>query len=324
MKAILCEAFAPLDQLKYTEVADPSPGPNEVFISVKAVGVNYPEALTVQGLYQAKPPLPFIPGTEFSGEIIGMGDGVNNIDVGTRVLGITTIGAYAEKIICDATTVIPIPDTMPYADAASLLCAHGTAHHALKQRAELQPGETLLVLGAAGGTGIAATQIGKAMGARVIAACSTDEKLITAEENGADELINYRDQDLKSELKKLTQGRGVDVVYDPVGGEAFDACSRCMARNGRLLVIGFASGTIPQLPVNLALMKEYSVVGVFWGNFVQHEPAVFDDNLKELLHWYDEKKVRLVIDREFPLAEAATALKRVIERKVKGKLVLIP
>ncbi|MCP3906516.1 MAG: NADPH:quinone oxidoreductase family protein [Oceanicoccus sp.] len=325
MKAIVCEEFAPLDQLKYTDVPEPTPQENEVVVDIKAAGVNFPDGLLVQGLYQVKPPLPFIPGMEFSGVVAEQGADAKVLATGTRVLGLSTgTGAFAEKIACNPKTLVPIPDTMSHTDAANLLCAHGTAHHALKQRGQLKAGETLLVLGAAGGTGIAAVQIGKAMGANVIAACSSAEKLAIAKENGADELINYSDQDLKSTVKELTGGKGVDVVYDPVGGEAFDSCSRSMARNGRLLVIGFASGTIPQLPINLTLVKEYSVVGVYWGSFTQHEPAVFAENMKELMRWYSEDKVRLVTDREFPLSETSAALAKVMNRDVKGKLVLIP
>ena len=325
MKAIVCENFASLDQLKYTEVPDPVPKARDLLIDIKAAGINFPDALLVQGLYKAKPPLPFIPGAEFAGEVSALGDDVQGIAVGTRVLGFgTSYGAYAEKIALPADRVIPIPDSMPFTDAANLLCAHGTAHHALKQRAQLKERETLLVLGAAGGTGIAAVQIGKAMGANVIAACSSEDKLAVARENGADELINYQEQDLKSAVKELTKGRGVDVVYDPVGGEAFDACTRVMARNGRLLVIGFASGTIPQFPVNLSLVKEFSVVGVFWGSFTMHEPAVFAENMNELFRWYAEDKIRLVTDAEYPLAKTAEALTQIMQRKVKGKLVITP
>lgn len=325
MKAIVCEEYGPLDQLQYIEVDDPSPGEKEVVVDVKAAGVNFPDALVVQGTYQDKPALPFIPGIEFSGDIKALGKNVSHLTTGTRVLGFSAnYGAYADKVCCPANSLIPIPDNMPYSDAANLVCAHGTAQHALKQRANLQPGETLLVLGAAGGTGLAAVQIGKAMGARVIAACSSDEKLAIAKESGADELINYQQKDLRKVLKSLTNGKGVDVVYDPVGGDAFDACSRSMARNGRLLVVGFASGTIPQLPVNLTLVKEYSVIGVFWGSFTLHEPDVFAENMKELFSWYNEKKVHVVIDAEIPLEKTVDALKTMLERQVKGKLALIP
>jgi NADPH2:quinone reductase len=220
--------------------------------------------------------------------------------------------------------VIPAPDNMKDEDAANLLCAHGTAHHALKQRAKLQPGESLVVLGAAGGTGLAAVQIGKQMGAKVIAVCSSEAKLDLARKNGADETINYTSENLKKRIKELTEGKGADVVYDPVGGDAFMACAGAMARNGRLLVIGFASGTIPQLPINLTLVKEYSVVGVFWGSFVQHEPAEFAKNMQELFGWYMQDKVRIEIDETFSLEDTAKALNKVMSRQVSGKVVVKP
>lgn len=325
MKAIVCKNYAPIEQLTFKDVEDPVPAARDVVVAVKAAGVNFPDALIVQGLYQDKPALPFTPGIEFAGDIIQCGEAVKQLGVGDRVLGFSAgYGAYAEQVKCPAHSIIPIPDDMPYVDAANLVCAHGTAQHALKQRANLQPGETLVVLGAAGGTGIAAVQIGKAMGARVIAVCSSAEKLATAKANGADELVNYSEQDLKSTLKSLTDGKGVDVVFDPVGGDAFDACTRCMARNGRLLVIGFASGDIPQLPVNLTLVKEFSVIGVFWGSFTQHEPAVFAENLKQLFQWYRDRQVHVVTDAEIPLANAVQALQCMVNREVRGKLVLVP
>jgi len=304
-------------------VPDPEPKQNEVLVAVRAAGVNFPDALIVQGLYQDRPALPFIPGIEFSGDVLASEKGV--VPTGTRVLGFSSnYGAYAEKVACPAHNVIPIPDHISYQEAANLACAHGTAHHALVQRAAIQPGETLLVLGAAGGTGVAAVQIGKALGARVIAACSSAEKLAVARENGADEVIDYRAQDLRKELKAITGGRGVDVVYDPVGGKAFDLCSRSMARNGRLLVIGFASGDIPTLAVNLLLVKEYSVIGVFWGSFTQHEPDVFAANMDQLFTWHKENKVWVVNHGSMPLANAADALEQVMQRQVMGKISLIP
>ncbi len=327
MKAIVCENYGPVSQLKYIDVSDPVPQDDEVVVAVKACGVNFPDALLVQGLYQDKPQLPFIPGIEFAGEIIASGvkNGAGELQPGTRVLGTSSrYGTYAEKIASPASSIIPLPDDMPYEDAANLLCAHGTAHHALKQKAHLQPGETLLVVGAAGGTGLAAVQIGKAMGARVIAACSSAAKLDIAKASGADAFINYAEQDLKSELRKITGGKGVDVVYDPVGGDIFNVCSRSMARNGRLLVVGFASGVVPQFPVNLALVKEFNLVGVFWGSFVRHEPQVFAENMRELFQWYRDKKVGVVTDEKLPLARAAEALQRLIDRDVAGKLVLVP
>lgn len=325
MKAIVCDEYAPISELDYREVEDPTPKPGEVLIAIEAIGVNYPDGLLVQGLYQAKPPLPVIPGSEFAGVIEALGQGVENLKVGDAVIGLSGhYSAYAEKICCAASRLMPVPDGMPYTDAASLVLAHGTAHHALKQRGDLQSGETLLVLGAAGGTGLAAVQIGKAMGAKVIAACSTAEKLAVAKANGADELVNYAQDDLGAVLKELTAGKGVDVVYDPVGGKAFDQCARRMAPGGRLLVIGFASGDIPKLPVNLALVKEFALVGVFWGAFTRRSPDVFADNMRELFRWYGEGKVSLHIDCRLPLPEARDALEMVLQRRVKGKVVLVP
>ena len=325
MKAIVCDEFAPVEQLSYRDVTLADPGEGEVQIAIEAIGVNFPDGLLVQGKYQARPDRPFSPGAEFAGRIIKVGSGVDKFAEGDAVIGLSsTYGAYAEQINCPAARLMAKPADMSFDDAASIVLAHGTAHHALKQRGQLQPGETLLVLGAAGGTGLAAVQIGKAMGARVIAACSNAEKLDIAKANGADELINYSEANLKDEIKRLTDGKGVDVVYDPVGGEAFDACARSMARKGRLLVIGFASGTIPQLPVNLALVKEFAVVGVFWGTFTRKEPAEFAANMKELFGWYTGGQVTLHIEQTLPLERAPEALNKVLNREVKGKLVLKP
>ena len=323
MKAIICNDFAPLDQLEYGDWPEPEAGPGQVVIRNEAIGVNYPDGLLVQGLYQEKPPCPFVPGREVSGVIEAVGEGVTRLQVGDRVAAMPDTG-YSEKSAAPATNVYPIPDSMTFADAAALNCAYGTSHHALKQRAQLQPGETLVVLGAAGATGVAAIQIGKIMGATVIAVASSEEKLAVAKASGADHLVNYSEVDLKAALKELTNKKGVDVVYDAVGGDAFDACTRCMAWGGRLLVIGFASGRIPQFPVNLALVKGYSVVGVFWGSFAMHQPDVFRDNVAELYQWYEEGKVKPHIDSEIPLADAVQGLQKVLGRQVKGKLILKP
>jgi NADPH:quinone reductase len=325
MKAIVCEEFGPLSSLKYKDVADPKPGKGQALITIRATGVNFPDGLLVMGSYQIKPERPFIPGVEYCGIVAELGEGVSNVQVGQKVLcSNAAYGGFAEKAVVDARMLFPIPDDFPDVDAANILCAHGTAHHALKQRAQLKPGENLVVLGAAGGTGLAAVQIGKAMGARVIAVCSTDEKLAVAKDSGADELINYSNTDLKQAIKNATGGKGADVVYDAVGGDAFDVCSRSMARNGRLLVVGFASGRIPSLPVNLTLVKEYSVVGVFWGSFIAHEPKVFMDNMKELFDWYHAGAVRLITDEVFPLSRTADAMAKVMSRDVKGKVVVVP
>jgi len=324
MKAIVCEKFAAVEELQYKDVEDPKAGSGEVVIDVSAIGVNYPDGLLVQGLYQMKPPFPFIPGNEVAGVISEIGDGVKHLKLGQRVIGLGMLNGYAEKIALNAQMAMPLPDGIPDDEAAGLITAHATAHHALKQRAQLKAGEILVVTGAAGGTGLAAVQIGKAMGATVVAVCSNQEKLDIAKANGADVLINYVDNDLKTELKKLNDGKGVDVVYDVVGGDAFNACSRAMAWNGRLLVVGFASGTIPQFPVNLSLVKGYSVVGVFWGSFTMHEPKAFMENMLELMDWYIGGKVKVVVDETFTLADTAKALNKVLNREVKGKVILTP
>lgn len=325
MKAIVCEEYGAIEDLKYQEVEDLTPGKGQLRVKVKAVGVNFPDGLLVQGLYQAKPQVPFVPGSEFCGEILALGEGVKHFQPGQRLMCMSpTFGAFAEEALVHKSMVIPVPDGMKDEDAASILCAHGTAHHALKQRAKLAKGETLVVLGAAGGTGLAAVQIGKQMGAKVIAVCSTEEKLALAKQNGADETINYTSEDLKKRIKEITEGKGADVVYDPVGGDAFNACASAMARNGRLLVIGFASGTIPKLPVNLTLVKEYSVVGVFWGSFVQHEPQEFAKNMAELFAWYQNGAVKIEVDEVFSLENTADALNKVMSRKVSGKVIIKP
>lgn len=324
MKAIVCEEFGPIEQLKYADVEDAVAGKGQVVIDVEAAGVNFPDGLLVQGLYQLQPDFPFIPGTEVAGTICDIGEGVNHLTKGQRVIGIANLGGYAEKVVVPAMQVMPLPDAIPTQEAAALVTAHATAHHALKQRANIQPGETLVVTGAAGGTGLAAVQIGKALGAKVIAVCSTEEKLALAKANGADILVNYKDSDLKETLKEVTGGKGADVVYECVGGDTFHACSRSMAWGGRLLVVGFASGDIPKFPVNLALVKGYSVVGVFWGAFTQAQPAVFAENMKELLAWYVAGKVKVIVDEAVPLSDATRALDKVMNRQVKGKMVLVP
>ncbi|MGB3725601.1 MAG: NADPH:quinone oxidoreductase family protein [Glaciecola sp.] len=324
MKAIVCNEFAPVEQLSFESVPDPVAGKSQVVVDIAAAGVNFPDSLLVQGLYQMKPDLPFIPGSEIAGVVSQIGDDVPHLKIGMKVIGICQLGGYAEKVAVPMNHVMPIPDNIPLDEAAGLVTAHATAHHALKQRAHIQAGETLLVTGAAGGTGLAAVQIGKAMGATVIAVCSTDEKCQVAKQNGADITINYTHQDLKDTVKSLTKGKGVDVVYECVGGDTFHACTRVMAWNGRLLVIGFAGGEIPKFPINLALVKGFSVIGVFWGSFVQHQPKDFVQNMQELMAWYGEAKVKVVIDERFPLNKAVDAINKVTSRTVKGKVVLVP
>lgn len=322
MKAIICKEFGPLEGLEMGEMPDPEAGKGQLLVRVEAAGVNYPDGLLVQGLYQLKPPTPFVPGMEIAGVIEAVGEGVSGFAVGDRVVSKGGLGGYAERAVVDARQSFTMPDGMDPADACALMVAYGTSHHALKQRADLRAGETLVVFGASGAAGIAAVQIGKIMGARVIAVASTEEKRALAAEAGADECIGY--DDLKTDIKRLTGGKGADVVYDVVGGASFDAASRLMARNGRLLIIGFASGEIPKFPVNLALVKEYAVVGVFWGNFTMFEPEVYAANMEELFGWYATGQVRPLIEGRYPLAEAPGVLARVLGRGATGKIVLIP
>ena len=325
MKALVCEAYGPVENLVYRDLPDPVPGAGEILVAVRAIGVNFPDGLLVEGKYQARPACPFAPGSEVSGDVIALGAGVNDFQVGDRVLSLTTrFGAYAEKIALPAAAASKLPPFMNYDQGAALLGATGTAHHALRQRGRLQAGETLVVLGAAGGTGCAAVQIGKAIGARVIAVCSSDEKIAFAKAQGADAGINYSREDLNQAIKTLTDGRGADVVYDAVGGDAFDACSRAMAWDGRLLIVGFASGRIPTLPVNLTLVKGYSVIGVFWGAFTEKEPAAHAANMRELFGWIETGQVKPVIDAVFPLQDGIAAIKKVTGRDVMGKVIVKP
>ncbi|MFP5414135.1 MAG: NADPH:quinone oxidoreductase family protein [Gammaproteobacteria bacterium] len=325
MKALVCEAYGPVENLVYRDMPDPVPGAGEIRVAIEAIGVNFPDGLLVEGKYQAKPQVPFMPGGEFAGQVAALGPGASGFAVGDRVLGWNVgRGAYAEQIAVPAGELFPLPASMSMEQGAALLCATATAHHALRQRGRLQAGETLVVLGAAGGTGIAAVQIGKAIGARVIAVCSSDEKIAFAKSQGADDGINYSRDDLNQAIKTLTDGRGADVVYDAVGGDAFDACSRAMAWDGRLLIVGFASGRIPTLPVNLTLVKGYAVIGVFWGAFTQREPAAYAANMRELFAWFEQGKVVPVIDRVFALADGVKAIQYVTGRGARGKVVIRP
>ncbi|MCV3238304.1 NADPH:quinone oxidoreductase family protein [Mesorhizobium sp. ZC-5] len=322
MKAIIAREFGPIEALDYADWPEPEVSGDTVVIEAEAIGVNFPDGLLVQGLYQMKPQVPFVPGMEAAGRAVAVGPDVKSVKVGDRVAALSTIGSYAEKVGVKESAVMKLPDGMSAADACALICGYGTSHHALKQRGQLKPGETLCVLGASGATGVAAVQIGKAMGARVIAVASSDEKRAVAKSAGADIVLGY--ENLKDELKKATGGEGVDVAFDPVGGEVFDALSRSMGWNGRLLVIGFASGTIPKFPVNLSLVKGFSVVGVFWGAFTRKEPEVYSANMKELIGWYMAGKIKPVVEGTYPLADAAKVLSRVIGRGAVGKLILKP
>ncbi len=322
MKAVLCKEFGPPSALVVEEVPSPEPGSGQVRVAVHAAGVNFPDTLIIQGKYQFKPDLPFSPGGEVAGVVSKLGSEVTGYRVGDRVIAATTWGGYAEEVVADAQRLIPMPDAMGFESAAALVLTYGTSQHALKDRAELKPGETLLVLGAAGGVGLAAIEIGKAMGARVIAAASSTDKLATCREHGADETINYASEDLRERIKALTGGRGVDVVYDPVGGDFTEPALRSMAWRGRFLVVGFAAGKIPSIALNLTLLKGCSIVGVFWGAFTRNEPQNSARNLQELLAWFEAGKVRPHISAAYPLERAAEALHDLLERRVQGKVVL--
>ncbi|MEQ7921861.1 NADPH:quinone oxidoreductase family protein [Xanthomonas sp. WHRI 1810A] len=322
MKAVLCKAFGPAANLVLEDIASPVAKKNEILLDVHAAGVNFPDTLIIEGKYQFKPPFPFSPGGEAAGVIAAVGEKITHLNVGDRVMALTGWGSFAEHVAVPGYNVLPIPDGMDFTTAAAFSMTYGTSMHALKQRAQLQPGETLLVLGASGGVGLAAVEIGKAMGARVIAAASSAEKLDVAKNAGADVLINYTETNLKDELKRLTDGNGVDVIYDPVGGDLFDLAVRSIAWNGRLLVVGFASGRIPELPVNLALLKGASVVGVFWGAFAQRQPQDNAANFAQLFKWFAEGKLQPLVSRVYPLEEAGEAIDALGQRRAVGKVVV--
>lgn len=322
MKAVLCVEHGPPEKLVVKDIPTPEPGRGQVRISVKAVGVNFPDTLIIQNLYQFKPALPFSPGGECAGIVSAVGEGVSDLAVGDQVIAMTGNGAMAEEVIAHRGQVVRMPPGMPFDIAAGFTMTYGTSHHALKQRGQLQPGETLLVLGAAGGVGLTAVELGKVMGAKVIAAASSDEKLALCREMGADEVINYASEDLKEWVKALTGGRGVDVIYDPVGDRYAEPAFRSIGWNGRYLVIGFAAGAIPALPLNLPLIKGASIVGVFWGAFTQHEPALHQQNMEELLSWYAAGKLRPHVSRHFALEEGPQAIRWMMDRKALGKVVL--
>ncbi|MEO7002557.1 MAG: NADPH:quinone oxidoreductase family protein [Ktedonobacterales bacterium] len=324
MKAVLCRAYGPPEQLEVAEVAAPIPAAGQVAVAVKAAGVNFPDTLIIQGKYQFQPPLPFTPGSDIAGIVSAVGGGVTHLHVGDHVAGFTGAGgAFAEAVVCDVSKVIPLPPGIAFATAAAFGLTYSTAYYALHDRAQMQAGETLLVLGAAGGVGLAAVELGKKLGARVIAAASSDEKLAVCREYGADETINYTTDDLRERIKTLTGGKGVDVVCDPVGGVYAEPALRGMAWNGRYLVIGFAAGDIPRIPLNLTLLKGCSIVGVFWGEFTTREPQHNAANLRQLVMWLSEGAIKPRISATYPLAEVASALNDILDRKVTGKVVLV-
>ena len=324
MKAVVCKQWGLPDTLVVEDVPAREPGPDEVRIRIRAAGVNFPDVLIVQKKYQIQPELPFTPGTEVSGDVISVGPGVTGFKPGDRVISFCGTGAFAEEVVAPVRTVVPMPDGISYEVAAAFTLTYGTSWHAVRDRAALKAGETMLVLGAAGGVGLSAVEIGKAIGARVIAAASSDEKLDAARRLGADALINYSNADLREAVRAATGDRGVDVVYDPVGGAHTAAALRALAWRGRLLVIGFASGEIPQVPLNLLLLREASAVGVYWGEFAKRDPAGNRRLLAQLFGWLAEGRLQPLVSRQYPLADTAQALNDLLARRAVGKLVIWP
>lgn len=327
MKAIVCESWGTPSALQLRDLPSPVPGPTQVLVRTRVAAVNFPDALIIAGKYQFKPEFPFSPGGELSGEIIAVGSQVQRLQIGDKVAGIATYGAYAQEVLLEATHVIPLPHDISdeYLElAGSFVLTYGTSLHALKDRAQAQAGETLLVLGAGGGVGLAAVEIGKLLGMRVIAAASSAEKLAAARALGADETIDYTSEDLRERIKALTEGRGVDVVYDPVGGAFAEPALRSVGWRGRYLVVGFAAGEIPRIAINLLLLKGSSLVGVFWGEFVRREPALNAQNIKLLFTWLQERKIHPLISRRYPLSQAPAALDALLAREAIGKLVVLP
>ena len=323
MKAVVCQAFGPPESLVVTDLPSPKVSSGQALVDVKACGVNFPDTLIIEGKYQFRPEPPFSPGGEVAGVVAEVGEGVTHVKPGDRVVALMPWGGYAEQLVADAVRLIPIPDGVSFVQAAATLTTYGTTYYALADRANLHKGETLLVLGAAGGVGLAAVQLGKLMGARVVAAASSPEKLETCKANGADLLIDYAKEDLKDRVKALTNGAGADVVYDPVGGKYSEAALRATAWNGRLLVIGFAAGEIPKIPLNLTLLKGASIIGVFWGQFTMRDPGRALAQFRELFEWVRDKKLAPHVHATPPLAEAAAAMRTLLDRKVQGKIVLV-
>jgi NADPH2:quinone reductase len=322
MKAVVCKQFGPPESLVLEELDSPRPGPGEVVVSVRAASVNFPDVLIIQDKYQFKPPLPFSPGSELAGVVKEVGAEVKNVKPGERVMAFTTYGAFAEEVKTEAARLVPMPPAMDFVTGAAFLLTYGTSEHALRDRAALKSGETLLVLGAAGGVGLAAIEIGKALGARVIACASSEEKLAVCRSHGADATLDYAAKDLREGIKALTGGRGVDVVYDPVGGPYSEPAFRSLAWRGRHLVVGFAAGEIPRLPLNLALLKGASLVGVFWGDFARREPRALREGLAQLARWYGEGRLKPHVSQTLPLEQAPQAIRLLASRQAKGKVVL--
>jgi len=323
MKAVLCREWGGPDSLRFEEVSARKLKPNEARIRVRACGVNFADTLMIAGKYQIKPEFPFTPGLEAAGEVVEIGAEVNHLAIGTRVLAVMRFGgAYAEEIAVNADAVVPIPHAMDFVTAAAFPVAYGTSHFALTHRGHLKPGETLLVLGAAGGVGLTAVEIGKQLGARVIAAAGSPEKLAVAREHGADELIDYQRESIRDRVRDLTGGLGADVVYDPVGGDAFDQALRAVNWEARMLVIGFAAGRIQSVPANLILVKNISVIGVVWGAQAARDPVLVSRNLAELLRWWEAGRLKPLVARTFPLAGAGAAMTALLSRRYAGRIVL--
>lgn len=324
MKALRCHQYGPPEDLRVEDLPSPMPDKGQVAIDVKASALNFPDTLMVQGLYQVKPPLPFCPGAELAGLITALGEGVAGLRKGDRVIAFPGTGAFAEECVVAAERVLPLPSGMDFASGAALVLTYGTSLHALRDRGALREGEWLLVLGAAGGVGAAAIEIAKTLGARVIAAASNAEKLDLCRKLGADATIDYIGEDLRQRALEITAGKGVDVVYDPVGGIHAEAALRALAWRGRYLVVGFASGDIPKIALNLALLKERSLLGVYWGDAVRADPDQHRRNMHQLMDWFAEGRIRPFVSEEVPLREAGSAMRRLLQRRIKGKVVILP
>lgn len=340
MRALVCEAYGPIENLKIKDMPRPAPEPDEVLVKVGAAGVSFAALLGVQGKHQNKPPLPFVPGNEIAGEVVALGDDVKNLKVGQRIATGGSRGGFAEYCVTIAANAVPIPDAMPYAEATNFPTLYPTAYGALKWKADLQPGEVLLVHGAGGGSGLTGIEVGKAMGAKVIASAGGADKLAAAKAVGADHLIDYRTEDLRTKVLELTDGRGADVIYDPVGGDAFAASMRCVAPEGRIIPMGFASGVIPQIPANILLVKNVTVIGFYYGYYngwggktaptakeadaLAKRRALVMDAQAELMRWFTEGRLKAMVAGKFDLADYVKAFKLIEERTVVGKAVLVP
>ena len=322
MRAVICSKFGPPENLTLEHVVDLKPKNGQVRIAIEACGVNFPDTLIIENKYQFKPELPFSPGGEVAGRVDALGEGVTDFKIGDPVMAMTLSGGFSEQIIVDSKALLRRPSSMDGKTAAGFTMAYGTSMHALKQRANLKRGETLLVLGAGGGVGLAAVEIGVAMGATVIAAASSSKKLTAAKNAGATHLINYQKNNLRDMLKKIVGKDGVDVIYDPIGGDLFEAALRSTSWRGRILVVGFASGNIPKVATNLALLKGCAIVGVFWGAFRLRETLLDNENFKQLFAWYDEGKIRPLISKSYSLEDAKEALRSIMNREAIGKIIL--